>query len=847
MLRANEKKTSYNAIESNFIRAAIHIGCQRMVVFPEHMVPDLPGNLQKLGYSPTTNQEADSSLGVDLTVSQSYHYEFINYGADKPKSNLAADHVMLTVAEFLTPFYLWMPFKLTKKSFGHCTVLDRASRLGPDKPPTVLNVEMACWKTVFHLSEGCTKPYHALRDLALSIDWQEVDQASSSVHEHTWFNLEERPLECALDIRVIPVPDEEEDAMSTSSPVSPSHSLSASQSTDVPAASTINAAVIADELPPTTSMLPSPSPSTSLLPPGCGETNLTGVEGLLPLQSSPIISDVASPSPSSNSLMSRPPELFAMSPAVSQSGISETLVPSLELSASQMATINPAPPLLQLLPIIGNAASPFPPSNSLVSTPPEVLMKSPAVSQSGVIKALIHSLGLSMSPMTMINPALLLPVNSTVPSAQSHLISPPDPHLASSRLSSNPALDTLSNHQASPISNTFQAAGTRPFVDDDEQYKLAASLTSQLNASFHNYEVEMSDVSSESDSEDSSQSDSPPQVPSPAPPLNANMDVDDNAKMKQCLNINVAVPLPNPHMDIEHLMDDNTNDEQASPPPKQAMDVDANDTDDETESNPSDLSDTSKDDSTYKGKKPHPSNAGHSRGSKKKSSSEVQPAHEPSSKATTVEKKEITSIANSASNVKGSKPSSALPGPGVGLNSYLQGGKTSADPIDVDAYVSLYEPTASHDYLIKEELSFDSKHSHPCIKCDMEMEAYNAVENKVTFRPEFHFEDYIIRFKQIMERVEQGYVKGCPPHIKTPDLSCIHILSYFIFSKMGTSELDAIMIRHLLVTGCPLVKDIKFDEDGMRELAPLLTQVSINDFSIKAGPGICMPAVVVVS
>ncbi|KAF8906950.1 hypothetical protein CPB84DRAFT_1744751 [Gymnopilus junonius] len=192
MLHANEKKMSYNVIKSNFICAVIHVGCQRMVVFPEHMVPDLPGDLQKLGYSPTTNQEADSSLGVDLTVSQSYRYKFIDYGADKPKNNLAADHVMLTVAELIMPFYLWMPFKLAKKSFGHCTVLDHSSQLGPDKPPTVLNVEMACWKTVFCLSEGRTKPYHALRDLALSIDWQEVDWASSSVHECTWFSLEER-------------------------------------------------------------------------------------------------------------------------------------------------------------------------------------------------------------------------------------------------------------------------------------------------------------------------------------------------------------------------------------------------------------------------------------------------------------------------------------------------------------------------------------------------------------------------------------------------------------------------------------------------------------------------------
>lgn len=70
-------------------------------------------------------------------------------------------------------------------------VLDHASRLGPDKPPIVLKLEMAVWQTVIVLSEGRTKPYQALKDLVRSIDWYEVDQAALVVRERTWFSLEE--------------------------------------------------------------------------------------------------------------------------------------------------------------------------------------------------------------------------------------------------------------------------------------------------------------------------------------------------------------------------------------------------------------------------------------------------------------------------------------------------------------------------------------------------------------------------------------------------------------------------------------------------------------------------------
>lgn len=46
---------------------------------------------------------------------------------------------------------------------------------------------------------------------------------------------------------------------------------------------------------------------------------------------------------------------------------------------------------------------------------------------------------------------------------------------------------------------------------------------------------------------------------------------------------------------------------------------------------------------------------------------------------------------------------------------------------------------------------------------------------------------------------------------------------------MNTNEIESIMVdRHIIVTDCPFDKSIRFDEDGLRTLAPLCAQVSLH-------------------
>ena len=48
MLSVNKDNGAYNAIESNFLQAAIHASAMRSIVFPDGTVPDLPGNVESV-------------------------------------------------------------------------------------------------------------------------------------------------------------------------------------------------------------------------------------------------------------------------------------------------------------------------------------------------------------------------------------------------------------------------------------------------------------------------------------------------------------------------------------------------------------------------------------------------------------------------------------------------------------------------------------------------------------------------------------------------------------------------------------------------------------------------------
>jgi hypothetical protein len=100
--------------------------------------------------------------------------------------------------------------------------------------------------------------------------------------------------------------------------------------------------------------------------------------------------------------------------------------------------------------------------------------------------------------------------------------------------------------------------------------------------------------------------------------------------------------------------------------------------------------------------------------------------------------------------------------------------------------------------------------------------------------------DYNERVKKFFERVESGYQAGQPMHIADPDRSGFAIVTFAEFQAMTPQELHALFRpgKNVVVTGCPC-PNLQFDEEGLRTLAPLDSQVSIIGRSFDAFKFMC--------
>ena len=75
--------------------------------------------------------------------------------------------------------------------------------------------------------------------------------------------------------------------------------------------------------------------------------------------------------------------------------------------------------------------------------------------------------------------------------------------------------------------------------------------------------------------------------------------------------------------------------------------------------------------------------------------------------------------------------------------------------------------------------------------------------------------------------MESGYINGQPLHIADPDRSGFAVISNVEFQAMSAQEvLNLFRQKNVVVTGCRH-PELKFDEAGLRTLAPLDSQVSI--------------------
>jgi len=89
------------------------------------------------------------------------------------------------------------------------------------------------------------------------------------------------------------------------------------------------------------------------------------------------------------------------------------------------------------------------------------------------------------------------------------------------------------------------------------------------------------------------------------------------------------------------------------------------------------------------------------------------------------------------------------------------------------------------------------------------------------------YRNYNDRLQNFFERVESGYQDGQPLHIANPPCSGFAIISFATFQTMPLKDLHALLRRkNVVVTGC-VYPNLQFDEVGLRSLAPLDSQISI--------------------
>jgi hypothetical protein len=104
------------------------------------------------------------------------------------------------LAVMISPLYLFMTRRLSTKSFHRRTVIDLAARLGPHKPPRIWAVESAIWDAIFRLAEGRISAYRVLCDLAKSLPWSDIEEASNCDADKQWFNPSLRKFVSLLEV-----------------------------------------------------------------------------------------------------------------------------------------------------------------------------------------------------------------------------------------------------------------------------------------------------------------------------------------------------------------------------------------------------------------------------------------------------------------------------------------------------------------------------------------------------------------------------------------------------------------------------------------------------------------------
>ncbi|KAF8896910.1 hypothetical protein CPB84DRAFT_1848087 [Gymnopilus junonius] len=145
---------------------------------------------------------------------------------------------------------------------------------------------------------------------------------------------------------------------------------------------------------------------------------------------------------------------------------------------------------------------------------------------------------------------------------------------------------------------------------------------------------------------------------------------------------------------------------------------------------------------------------------------------------------------------------------------------SKANPIDVDLINTLppWEPDNLRAFHIarQEEESVQvqsgtgtSAPSYEQFRATKEYTVFNRSGNKVTLQPQFHFEDYLQRFDEILTGMKSSNINDCPLFMEKPEASIIHVLMYEEYSSLSTSQLHEYLSKQNIVGLSQLGKEAK--------------------------------------
>jgi hypothetical protein len=194
MISRNKSTRNYTAIEANFLYAAMHIACMRELQFRKDTCPDLPEALDGLFQYVVYFLPSGFILRLflhrkSLSASNQHDVETIKALFDalqQSKEGVSYMRAPLQLALLISPIYLLLPIQHFKKSYNRNTMLSIGTCLGNAKPPLILDVEKAIWKTLFSIASGTVDPFDQLHQLSQNLPWDRI-QASST--DSSWFDL----------------------------------------------------------------------------------------------------------------------------------------------------------------------------------------------------------------------------------------------------------------------------------------------------------------------------------------------------------------------------------------------------------------------------------------------------------------------------------------------------------------------------------------------------------------------------------------------------------------------------------------------------------------------------------